>query len=284
MTASEQRADDDGGTILEPIGHLAQVLSEHGASPHGSPPPRVTMSQQVPKFAAPLPPAPTEQDYRPTIRPPVPLLTILDDGEASTGETVRLRDQVSLIGRSEGLIKLPHDPLVSACHAEIVREGVSKPFRWILRDVGSSNGTFVKCIGTALRPDRLLILGSRRFRFHRPPSHAPQSNEGTFIMDSKEALAQAWPMLIETTAAKDPLRLLLPGTCLSVGRPGHGNQVEIDDPLLAKFHAQILMTSTGEWRIEAKPSNNGIWAQIGSIRLTNTCRFQCGEQRFLFVS
>jgi hypothetical protein len=49
------------------------------------------------------------------------------------------------------------------------------------------------------------------------------------------------------------------------------------------YHAQIIQQPGGIWRLEAKPSKNGVWAQVRSIPLTRSYRFQCGEQRFLFV-
>jgi hypothetical protein len=54
------------------------------------------------------------------------------------------------------------------------------------------------------------------------------------------------------------------------------------DPLTATYHTQIIEQG-GIWRIEARPSKNGVWVQVRSIPLTRSCRFQCGEQRFLFV-
>ncbi len=59
-----------------------------------------------------------EQPYRPVNRPPVALLTILDDGSTTTGETVRIREPVCLIGRTEGSVGIPHDQSMSSRHAE----------------------------------------------------------------------------------------------------------------------------------------------------------------------
>jgi len=292
MTEKNDR-DDDGGTILEPIGQLgAGGFPSQPAVVAGTPLPRLTMQEAVPRMPT-VPPGSralpsrlsevSEASYRPAIRPPVPLLTVLDDGEVASGETVRLRDHVTVIGRSDGLVRISHDPLVSGRHAEIVREGTSRPYSWTLRDLGSSNGTFVNCVGTVLRPDRLIIVGSRRFRFQPPPVQAPGRAEGTMLVDSRIVAEQVWPMLVETTAPSNALRIPLSGANLSMGRSGHGNDIEIDDPLLASRHAQITFTPAGEWRIEARPSRNGIWVQINAIRLSPNCRFQCGEQRFLFV-
>lgn len=221
---------DDGGTVLEPVGPIQARLDT----------------------------GPEERGFRPTIRPPVPRLTILDDGEAATGETLRLRDGVTVIGRTEGQVRLPHDPLVSARHAEIVRSGPTRACEWLLRDAGSSNGTFVRCQRALLRPDRLLVLGGRRFRY-RPPG-----------------------VLVEAAQGDGALEIMLSGTEITLGRPGCGNTVAIDDPLLAARHARFMGDASGGWQIEALPSTNGIWVQVLAVRLTADCRFQVGEQQFLF--
>jgi pSer/pThr/pTyr-binding forkhead associated (FHA) protein len=300
-TPEDNRRSEDGGTVLEPIEPLyaqyvpppvqyppppVQYSSAHPYQDSFQPP-RGTDFEPVPAAMPPLPATISEDLFEPAIRPAVPRLTILDDGELTTGETLRLRDQTTLIGRNDGLIRLPHDPLVSGRHAEIIREGAATPYRWVLRDLGSSNGTFVCCSGTVLRPDRLIILGSRRFRLQLPMALKAEiaAVDGTLMMDGRHLLQQAAPTLVETTNPDPGKRLEIPLSrpFLTLGRPGCGKDIELDDPLIAAFHAQIAQSSAGEWRIEAKPSKNGVWVQVSSIRLSGTCRFQCGEQRFLFV-
>lgn len=102
------------------------------------------------------------------------------------------------------------------------------------------------------------------------------------IMDTRQALQQSTPALVETTRADTP-EIPLTKNLLSIGRPGCGNDIELDDPLIAPYHAQLIRQPSGEWQLQAAPSKNGVWAQISAIRLSNACRFQCGEQRFVFV-
>ena len=91
------------------------------------------------------------------------------------------------------------------------------------------------------------------------------------------------PMRVETTAPADPICIRLAGSRVAVGRPGYDNHVGIDDPLLASLHAVITQVADGTWWIDAMPSRNGVWIQVRSVELTDSCRFQCGEQRFMFV-
>lgn len=276
------RRTDDRGTVLESIDALQAAC--------GSQRDRLSSEARPATLREPVAGGAElgdiEEFFRPTFRPPVPRLILLDDGAGDSGEMIRLRDQVVSIGRTEGTVRLPHDPLVSSKHAEITREGNTTPFKWLLKDNGSANGTFVRCSKSILRPDRILILGSRRFRF-RATAAVPQSayasqHAGTVAVDTRGIGVTPWPALIESLNTSSPLELQLKKEVLSVGHPGWGNDIELDDPYIAKHHAQISRNSAGEWHIEAKPSKNGVWVQINAIRLTPMCRFQCGEQRFLF--
>ena len=290
---------DNEGTLLEPLDISAFAMLSPDKTAFE---PLASYSPQAPVQQPPAPPWVTlrekgsEQSYRPVIRPPTARLTILDDGEAADGETIRLRDQTTLIGRFEGKITLPHDPLVSARHAEIVRDGDKPPYRWLLRDLQSTNGTFVQCTKTILRPGRILILGSRRFTLQQPQKQSqssihmastPGSGTGTLLFeDAQHALPrdEAWPSLVETTTSDARLEFPLQRPSLAVGLPGYGNDIELNDPTIAHHHARIFRDAHGVWHIEAIPSKNGVWVQVEAICLAKKTRFQCGEQRFLFVS
>lgn len=288
-----ERDDDHGGTDR---GTIVEFLD--GARPPSAAAPRHTVAETVPgPAAAPVaratsleprsPVAGGEPPFVPVLRPPVPLLTILDDGELSTGQTLRLRDETTVIGRADGDVRLPHDPLVSGRHAEIVRRGRPGDFRWLLRDLGSTNGTFVACTRAPLRPDRLLLVGGRRYLFRPPPeSPAAAGSGGTLSADMAASGVESWPALLEVgrAAAGRPVEIPLRGTNLVVGRAGAGNDVGLDDPLVAAQAARIFVDAAGGgWQIEALPSRNGLWMQILEVVLAPTCRFQVGEQRFLFV-
>lgn len=280
MNAEHHRAEE-GGTVLEPVGQLRAAWAGSAADPAGTrvePRPGGPGKVLVPASAA-------ESPFRPVIRPLVPRLTLLDDGELSGGETIRLREAVTLIGRTDGHVRLPHDPLVSGRHAEIVREGAMRPHRWLLRDLGSSNGTFVRCARTLLRPESLVMLGGRRFRFQAAADGAvgDDTAAGTLAVEVAALRLGGWPKLVEMGQAAGGLELVLAGHDLTIGRPDRGNAVEIDDPGLADRHARVIRDPAGRWVLEALPSVNGVWAQVSAVQLAAECRFQIGEQRFLFV-
>lgn len=282
MNADHDRIEE-GGTVLEPVAHLRATDAPAESRFAGT---RVeARSGGAPASPAVVVASVVESPFRPAIRPPVPRLTLLDDGDGVNGEMIRLREAVTLIGRTDGQIRLPHDPLVSGRHAEIVREGAVRPHRWVLRDLGSANGTFVRCSRTVLRPECLILLGGRRFRF-RPAQKSPEpAGMGTLAVDARafRGGAGGWPSLCEMGQAADALELKLVGGDLTIGRPGRGNALEIDDPMLAERHARVILDSAGRWVLEALPSLNGVWAQVAAVELASVCRFQIGEQRFLFL-
>ena len=51
--------------------------------------------------------------YRPTLRPPMAVLTVFDDGKHE-GEQIRLRGNRFIVGRTEGDLMIPHDGMISA--------------------------------------------------------------------------------------------------------------------------------------------------------------------------
>ena len=66
----------------------------------------------------------TETAFAPTIRPPVPILTVLDDGSIDGGEQIRIRKKSFVIGRSSGDLIIPIDATLPGRHAEIGRAHV----------------------------------------------------------------------------------------------------------------------------------------------------------------
>src|SRR5437588_5592043 len=106
------------GTRLESDDEIRQVIQARRAR-------LAAQTQQQPLAAQSKAPAAAvatveAQAERPVQRPPIALLCILDDGKAD-GEWVRLRADATVIGRSEGDVRLPHDGLVSTRHAQVVR-------------------------------------------------------------------------------------------------------------------------------------------------------------------
>jgi hypothetical protein len=68
--------------------------------------------------------------YRPTVRPPVPILTVFDDGKIDD-EVIRLRGPKFTIGRTERDLRFPMDGRMSSRHVEITHQVVGGLHRWV---------------------------------------------------------------------------------------------------------------------------------------------------------
>jgi pSer/pThr/pTyr-binding forkhead associated (FHA) protein len=204
---------------------------------------------------------------RPVVRPPLALLCILDDGSAD-GEWVRLRADATVIGRNEGDVRIPHDPAISAKHAQVVRQRGSQGYRWTLMDLQSTNGTFVRIGSAILRHDNELIVGAGRYRFE---------SGGASVRSSV-------PSLIELLPAAPVRRIALMRPEYWIGRDARKCSIARPDDVFANAqHARLFRDAGGQWHIENNRSHNGLWLRIMEpMPLNNACQFRVGEQRFLF--
>ena len=102
--------------------------------------------------------------FRPTARPPVALLTVFDDGKTE-GETIRIRDSRFVIGRTEGDLKIPIDGRISSKHLEITHQVVGGLHRWVLTDMQSMHGLFVRVSKSVLADQSEFLIGGGRYQF-----------------------------------------------------------------------------------------------------------------------
>lgn len=224
-------------------------------------------------------------DYRARLRPSVPVLTILDDGSRDFGEDHRLRSEVVTIGRTAGDVQLPNDRAISHVHAEIQRVATSNGHQWHLRDLGSRNGTFVRCQAGVLHDRAIVIIGRRGFRLRNPlcQPDASASSACTRPIDISQLPAAIWPTLEESTDQARAMTFPLKSPEVTIGRAGGGADIELDDPLLAHRHATLKRFRDGSWTVFAHKTRNGIWVSVSVVPLARCCYFRCGEQQFRFL-
>lgn len=278
---AESFISDDPGTILDSHASVPNAL------PAKRPPERPAASPSTPRQIDELP-------YKSPYCWAAPRLVICDAGSLEDGELWYVRSDRVVIGRTTGDITFKYDVAMSASHAEVARRDIGGKHAWVLQDLGSSNGTLVKVKAVTLKPGMTIQLGSKRYHFDASGKTSSQASDGSATEDEPKtyrladrALAntESLPALVENAGpgsagvARYPFR----SAKSSVGRPGCGNDIEIDDPCLAAMHAVVTRDASGSWHLEALPSINGVWAKISAIRLANDCHFQCGEQRFRFV-
>src|SRR5262249_44427146 len=106
-------------------------------------------------------------------RSDAPLL--FDDGRTD-GEVIRIRDHRFIIGRTEGDFRIPLDGRISSGHVEITHQAVGGRPRWMVTDLQSTHGMFVRVSRTILADKAEFLVGNGRYRFE-----APHADDGPTI-------------------------------------------------------------------------------------------------------
>jgi len=198
------------------------------------------------------------QPFRPKLRRSMALVHVIDDGREG-GEVVRMRGDRLVIGRADGDIVIPHDICMSPKHAAIERldDGA-----WMLFDLGSSNGTFVRVVTARLVTGTVVQVGRTRLLF--------------------EEAGPTSASLVERPAGGGvDRRHECPAPGVTIGRAGGGSDIVVGDAMVSPVHAAIQWTPRG-WQI-TNSGWNGLWVRINQpVRIVAPSQFLCGEQRFVF--
>ncbi|MFO0592211.1 MAG: FHA domain-containing protein [Polyangiaceae bacterium] len=163
---------------------------------------------------------------------------VVIEADGSEGMTFTLHDRPVDIGRSEGDILVKEDPYVSPRHARLVPDGN----RWIVRDLASTNGVYLRLKKAYLLQDAdLLLLGQEVLQFQlvsepeKGLGHASQ--HGTLLFGSPITSRSA--RLCQRTVegiVRDVYHLHRDETI--IGRET-GDIVFTADPFLSRRHAMI---------------------------------------------
>ncbi len=259
------------------------------------PPPRQAAAPQAaaPQAAAPQaaarPAGPqpwSVTPYRPTLRPPMAVLTVFDDGK-SEGEQIRLRGSRFVIGRTEGDLVLPHDAMISARHVEITRQAVGSEQRWVITDLQSTNGLFVRVSRTALADQAELLAGKGRYRLLAPTTEGaptadyapPEAVRNSTQAWGNEAGAPAIASLVEIIGNATSNRVLLVGAEYWIGTDPGCAICRVNDPFCEARHARLFRDAKGGWHVEQNKAVNGLWFRVPQVVAEGAVHFQVGEQR-----
>lgn len=205
--------------------------------------------------------------FRPHLRPPTPVLEVLDD-DLEGSEKVRIRLRNFTIGRVQGDLILPNDRVMSRRHAEIVRDApdTSGVTRWRLRDLASVNGTFVRKLEIELTDRDRLWLG------------------GDLVRVSLNAASGQ--LTIAELKQGDVERVTF-----EPGKHWIGTDLTRCADFLSKspFLDPCAFCVEGDpsgrrWRLLDAGSENGLWRAIEDqpAELTDAAEFKLGEQHFRF--
>jgi pSer/pThr/pTyr-binding forkhead associated (FHA) protein len=229
--------------------------------------------------------------YRPTRRPPVLLVCVLDDGSREEGEWRRIRASRAVVGRVDGDITIPHDDSMSSRHAELVRQLEGGTWRWYINDLKSTNGTFARVAKSILKPGQEIMVGNTRFRFESPGAapaadetvrELPAASAGTTTWEAPQVAGRGLPALVEVRARGDGQRWPIEGDEVWLGSdPAQCRVVAAQDPMASSKHARIFRDARGRWFVENNRSLNGTWLRIDRLAIEGAGQFQMGEQRFL---
>lgn len=192
-----------------------------------------------------------------------------------------------LIGRTTGQVQVPDDGFLSSRHATVVREGP----RYVLRDLGSRNGTYVRIREPVeLAGGDHVMMGSQVFRvdYDGPPAphHGALSDPGATRLFGAEPVRAAGPQLVRILeGGVEGERILVPGREVVVGRT-KGDLVYPEDGLLSGTHASFEPASDGDrerLRVRDRGSRNGVLLRLRSdwpLRFGDV--FSAGRQVFRF--
>jgi len=231
-----------------------------------------------------------QQLFRPTSRPLLALLTVLDDGRR-TGEQIRIRSDKFVIGRTEGDLRIHDDELISSRHVAITKQKVSGKMRLVISDLQSRNGVFAKVSKAPVEDQTELLIGAGHYRFElsensTPPATEAFSANGIQPPARTRAFGEAIPsgnaVLAELTANGVGARIVLHDEEYTIGQSRECKICRNGDVFTSDVHAFLRRSAAGRWMIENNRSLNGVWLRMPQITLepNKSCEFRIGEQLF----
>nr|WP_261341178.1 FHA domain-containing protein [Fimbriiglobus ruber] len=215
--------------------------------------------------------------------------TVCDDGQPD-GETVRLRTDRFVIGRTEGDLCIPHDGLISTRHVEISRQLVGGTYRWVVTDLQSTNGLYVRVTRTPLSDRGEIIVGRGRYRYDGPAptgdgtvDHLPgdPTPTGSTVGWGNAPSGTAHATLTELISGGIGNRVVLTGQEYWIGTDPTCAIRRPDDPFCESRHVRLYRNSKGGWTAEHPKTANGLWVKVDQVVAdAKIFQFQIGEQRF----
>jgi len=178
-----------------------------------------------------------------------------------------------VVGRTDGAILFPEDPLVSPRHANFLyREG-----KLFVHDEDSVNGVFLR-IRTPARLDSgaVFLVGEQLLQVEAlAPDFGPQPDaEGTYFYASPK---RASKMRIIQRLRGGEIGLIVRARAESITIGREGNDLNFpDDPFISGRHAEVSITPEGLFTVTDLGSKNGTF-----VRITDESPLEHGDYVFL---
>ena len=265
------------GTVLESADEIRQAVRD-ARNPTSSGKERSGDEASTPEQSL------ATQSFRPRNRPPMAILSVRFDGEED-GQEIAVFTSPFVIGRVEGNLVIDHDSEISGRHAELVRLFDNGRHYWQLRDLQSTNGTFVRASLAFMKDQQEIHLGGRRYRFETEYSaddSGKNSHPATRKVQQAPTAAEQKPLasLVEVGESSCETRFAVTSNENWIGRDPRLSSIVLDDPMVSPRHARLYRDKQNRWLLANAKSQNGIWLRINRIELGTTAQFQLGEQRF----
>jgi len=209
----------------------------------------------------------------------VRLVAIQRDG--ADGEVHEVSAEKVALGRREGQVVFDKDPYLADRHAVIERRGS----RWVLVDLGSRNGTFVRTKGPVnLRRQEVLLAGKQVLALELLPSDQPETQpaeeQGVLVFGTP--VATAWGRLRQLTmsgVARDVYHLTRPE--IALGRED-GDILFPEDEFMSRCHV-VLQQRDGAATVVDQGSSNGTYLRIrGEHEIVGGDHIRLGDQLLRF--
>lgn len=173
----------------------------------------------------------------------------------SGGPSLRLdaSDRPRIVGRGPGVDIVVADDTVSKVHASLAYDGAAARLR--VRDLGSSNGTFVdgaRVSSTEASIGARLRLGTVDYTVAFEP--AEENPAGGWMLSGFDASGRAVQFSLEP--ARDPKGGVKP-TAWTLGRDPSRADFVIDDPSVSSLHAELVFEAGDILRVRDAGSMNG---------------------------
>ena len=211
-------------------------------------------------------PAPGKTMFFAGVQMPGRAKLVLVKGDANDGVAYQLNGTEHVLGRMEGAILFPEDPLISPRHANFLY----RETKLFVRDEGSVNGVFTRSKSPArIESGAVFLIGEQLLQVEASaPDFGPQPDaEGTYFYASPKRASKM--RLIQRLRGGDVgIIYRARGDTITLGR--EGNDVNFpDDPYISGHHAEISIGPDGRFTLNDLGSKNGTFIRISDESLLN---------------